>query len=380
MQMQHPADFFSTYPYDASCPWLFTEAFPAYWTSISNATLTTYTSDDYGYLLAAGGTDAGFSPLGAAGFKAASDTGLRFASSHGQAEEEMSSTCFPQTSLGGLPEIEVGFPTSFEQLSLEGLEQEERPSPTEDSTIPTPAALVTFLGHESRFEHNSFQLACTPPPGLTLVAGHATTTTSRGDHSLSPSRPKEAYVNNQSSDSPQTVAATVTRRPNKRRLTGNAPIPATSSSSKDKETVKKRRPRAPPPLQWVPPTLQHFNLQSDDSRRVPSVPLPPVRRNLPEEERDSWDENMGLTPYHPCHLATNAHPASSLAHARHRWALSFAATTLPSPYADAAHASSPFPPLLAKTSQRGLWTPSQRIALLLFPDKVCVYFEVKPTG
>jgi len=30
------------------------------------------------------------------------------------------------------------------------------------------------------------------------------------------------------------------------------------------------------------------------------VPLPPVRRSLPKEERDSWDENVHRTPYHPC--------------------------------------------------------------------------------
>ena len=30
------------------------------------------------------------------------------------------------------------------------------------------------------------------------------------------------------------------------------------------------------------------------------MPLPPVRRSLPLEERDSWDENINQTPYHPC--------------------------------------------------------------------------------
>ena len=29
------------------------------------------------------------------------------------------------------------------------------------------------------------------------------------------------------------------------------------------------------------------------------MPLPPVRRNLPKEERNSWDENVNNTPYHP---------------------------------------------------------------------------------
>ncbi|KAF8907671.1 hypothetical protein CPB84DRAFT_1768509 [Gymnopilus junonius] len=75
---------------------------------------------------------------------------------------------------------------------------------------------------------------------------------------------------------------------------------ATSSISKAKPSSQKRRRRAPSPSQWIPGTLQNFNLLSEDSYRVTSVPLPPVRRNPPKEERDSWDENVGHTPYHPC--------------------------------------------------------------------------------
>lgn len=29
------------------------------------------------------------------------------------------------------------------------------------------------------------------------------------------------------------------------------------------------------------------------------MPLAPVKRNMPREERDSWDENVSSTPYHP---------------------------------------------------------------------------------
>lgn len=73
-----------------------------------------------------------------------------------------------------------------------------------------------------------------------------------------------------------------------------------SGTTKSKPPGQKRRRRAPSPSQWVPETLQSFNLLSEDSYRVTQVPLPPVRRNLPHEERDSWDENVNQNPYHPC--------------------------------------------------------------------------------
>lgn len=73
-----------------------------------------------------------------------------------------------------------------------------------------------------------------------------------------------------------------------------------AGSIKSKPLGQKRRRRAPSPSQWVPETLQSFNLLSEDSYRLSQVPLPPVRRNLPNEERDSWDENVNQTPYHPC--------------------------------------------------------------------------------
>lgn len=75
---------------------------------------------------------------------------------------------------------------------------------------------------------------------------------------------------------------------------------SSSASTKSKVSGQKRRRRAPSPSQWVPETLQNFNLLSEDSYRVTQVPLPPVRRNPPHEERDSWDENANQTPYHPC--------------------------------------------------------------------------------
>ena len=75
---------------------------------------------------------------------------------------------------------------------------------------------------------------------------------------------------------------------------------ATSSTAIPKPSGQKRRRRAPSPSQWIPATLQNFNLHSEDSYRATTVPLPPVRRNPPKEERNSWDENVNHTPYHPC--------------------------------------------------------------------------------
>ena len=89
--------------------------------------------------------------------------------------------------------------------------------------------------------------------------------------------------------SPTNVAATATVSSSTTATTATTPKPP----------GQKRRRRAPSPSQWIPATLQNFNLHSEDSYRATTVPLPPVRRNLPREERNSWDENVDHTPYHP---------------------------------------------------------------------------------
>lgn len=68
-----------------------------------------------------------------------------------------------------------------------------------------------------------------------------------------------------------------------------------------KPLIQKRRRRAPSPSQWIPYSLSHFNLSSEELQKSTSVPLPPVTRRLPREERDSWDENVNASPspYHP---------------------------------------------------------------------------------
>lgn len=76
--------------------------------------------------------------------------------------------------------------------------------------------------------------------------------------------------------------------------------PDASTSKKNPAPAPKRRRRAPSPSHWVPESLRNFNLQSEASYRSAPVPLPPVRRDPPREERDSWDENVSHLPYHPC--------------------------------------------------------------------------------
>lgn len=76
----------------------------------------------------------------------------------------------------------------------------------------------------------------------------------------------------------------------------SAPSPARQSRSSN---APKRRRRAPSPSRWIPPSLLSFNLASPEFKRATPVPLPPVRRSLPKEERDSWDENVSSSPYHP---------------------------------------------------------------------------------
>ncbi|PPQ85650.1 hypothetical protein CVT26_011538 [Gymnopilus dilepis] len=311
MQVQHFAYDSSSQPYDTtSCLRPITQSYPAYWTSTLHPTFFSYTPNDCGFLLAIGGSDSAFSSLGTAGFPAsATGPGLAYSQS---SPEDMSGYLQQTTDLDVLPESEATWPTYCGQLSLRELESEGLP-PT--AHIPTPGEMAIFLKSESLFEADSSQFEYRPPPSSTAVVGRATTNTGSGGPESAPVREKRyacgvcqarhAKVheskkeNGHLADSPMTSVATFTRRSSKRKSASNVSTHAGSPSSRVKAATKKRRRRAPSPSQWVPPTLQHFNLQSDDSNRVSAMPLPPVRRNLPEEERDSWHENIGLTPYHP---------------------------------------------------------------------------------
>ncbi|KIM81770.1 hypothetical protein PILCRDRAFT_821118 [Piloderma croceum F 1598] len=72
------------------------------------------------------------------------------------------------------------------------------------------------------------------------------------------------------------------------------------------QASSKRRRRAPSPSQWIPPSLLPFKLCPIEWTKSTPVPLPPVtafkdpKTNEWVEERDSWDESVDATPYHPC--------------------------------------------------------------------------------
>ncbi|EGN94158.1 hypothetical protein SERLA73DRAFT_144617 [Serpula lacrymans var. lacrymans S7.3] len=85
--------------------------------------------------------------------------------------------------------------------------------------------------------------------------------------------------------------------------------PSQSASTKSPSISKappKRRRRAPSPSQWIPTSLLPFKILPMEFIKSTSVPLPPVSAYKDEttdewiEERDSWDESVGVTPYHPC--------------------------------------------------------------------------------
>ena len=96
----------------------------------------------------------------------------------------------------------------------------------------------------------------------------------------------------------------------------DAPPPRSAGSNKRKATTNsaarptqpspKRRRRAASPNRWIPESLRSFNLFNIECLKASPVPLPPVSAykdpstNEWIEERNSWDENIGATPYHPC--------------------------------------------------------------------------------
>ena len=100
-----------------------------------------------------------------------------------------------------------------------------------------------------------------------------------------------------------------TSRPAQKRTrdgeTGPASPPDSPTASTPKPPAKRRR-RAPSPSQWVPQSLADFNITPAEYAKPTPVPLPPVtaykdpRSEEWIEERNSWDENVSLLPYHPC--------------------------------------------------------------------------------
>ncbi|KII86309.1 hypothetical protein PLICRDRAFT_177868 [Plicaturopsis crispa FD-325 SS-3] len=85
---------------------------------------------------------------------------------------------------------------------------------------------------------------------------------------------------------------------------------SSQSQSQDEERVikpagPKRRRRAPSPSQWVPPSLIGFDLFPPEFTKATPIPLGPVSPSSSttsisfDEERNSWDEDVSPTPYHP---------------------------------------------------------------------------------
>ncbi|KAH7884089.1 hypothetical protein F5I97DRAFT_1814686 [Phlebopus sp. FC_14] len=86
---------------------------------------------------------------------------------------------------------------------------------------------------------------------------------------------------------------------------GPSPPPSSPGQSSSRPMIKRRR-RAPSPSQWIPQSLVNFNINPVEYTKATSVPLPPVTAFKDAvsdewiEERDSWNENVGVLPYHPC--------------------------------------------------------------------------------
>ncbi|TFK84866.1 hypothetical protein K466DRAFT_601659 [Polyporus arcularius HHB13444] len=92
------------------------------------------------------------------------------------------------------------------------------------------------------------------------------------------------------------------RAPRKRKSDGDEPTVPDAPSERQPPRPRKRARRAPSPERWVPDSLRTFDL-SPIAKSTP-VPLPPVRPfsdnyNQFFEERDSFDENASVNPYHP---------------------------------------------------------------------------------
>ncbi|KAL7285866.1 hypothetical protein PYCCODRAFT_1457237 [Trametes coccinea BRFM310] len=97
-----------------------------------------------------------------------------------------------------------------------------------------------------------------------------------------------------------------TETPTPRRSTRKRKAPSTEESNTPEMTSdrqsrsRKRARRAPSPVLWIPDSLKAFDL-TPLTKGTP-VPLPPVRpfqESNQVEERDSFDENASVTPYHP---------------------------------------------------------------------------------
>ncbi|KAG6854197.1 hypothetical protein C0991_009510 [Blastosporella zonata] len=119
------------------------------------------------------------------------------------------------------------------------------------------------------------------------AAGKQTSAGGSGSHAQEPPSPSTSNSSSDHTNSPGRLARSRSATTRQSRSTGSG------------SGAPKRRRRAPSPSRWVPPSLLDFNLAAPEGKKSSQVPLPPVQRSLPREERDSWDENVSTTPYHP---------------------------------------------------------------------------------
>ncbi|KAI1783632.1 hypothetical protein LXA43DRAFT_903124 [Ganoderma leucocontextum] len=107
---------------------------------------------------------------------------------------------------------------------------------------------------------------------------------------------REANTGTSSQTEAATTVGTVQHRPaRKHKSTEEGPQSPTATAPEGRPRSRKRARDASPVL-WVPESLQMFDL-TPMTEGAP-VPLPPVRPS-PVEERNSFDETVSLTPYHP---------------------------------------------------------------------------------
>ncbi|KAJ8088810.1 hypothetical protein PM082_014056 [Marasmius tenuissimus] len=94
------------------------------------------------------------------------------------------------------------------------------------------------------------------------------------------------------SDSPVDFDAPTDKHPRMKQPLGVTTTATNARSS----SMQKRRRRAPSPSRWIPNSLSSFNLEV--AQKTVTIPLPPVSPSE-WEERNSYDENVGTSPYHP---------------------------------------------------------------------------------
>lgn len=155
-------------------------------------------------------------------------------------------------------------------------------SPSTSSSRGTTSVAAGEMSVDLSLPKSSSRVGPAPKRGRTLSSTGSESASSSS--SASPPSSSSPSSSSSSSSSDQSISAEKTR---------------VDGTPGQKAPGQKRRRRAPSPSVWIPCSLRAFNLACEELYTSTPVPLPPVRRNLPMEERDSWDENVPSRPYHP---------------------------------------------------------------------------------